>query len=270
MYTDSSIFLGFVYTDEAIQNSEKFPTVAVESGFEKNPQMVMWDPVTYPDVTGIADLGKKKVLIRYFKGAAWIDYFTSAGILSKDQVDGSYDGKPASFIADQGKSAQQGFGSAEPYQYEKEIKDWGKPVKYQYINDAGWDNYAESIATKPENITKNADCLKKLVPIIQQSSVDYLTSPAKANALIVDAVTKFNNGWIYSAGLADYSVATMKKDGLLANGTDGAMGSFDTTRVDKLIALATPVYTSGGQAPKAGLKAADIVTNQFIDKSIHL
>jgi hypothetical protein len=270
MYTDPNILLGFVYTDEAIQNSAKFPTVAIESGFNKNPQMIMWDPNTYPDVKSIADLGKKGVLVRYFKGAAWMDYYTSTGILSKDKVDGSYDGKPALFIADQGKSAQQGFGSAEPYQYEKEIKDWGKAVSYAYINDAGWNNYAESIATKPENITKYADCFKKLVPIIQQATADYLKDPAKTNKLIVDAVTKFNNGWIYSAGLADYSVATMKKDGLIANGTDGVLGSFDSKRVNDLIALATPVYTAGGQAPKAGLKAEDIVTNQFIDKSIHL
>ncbi|MEA3185503.1 MAG: hypothetical protein QOJ74_1980, partial [Ilumatobacteraceae bacterium] len=133
MYTDSSILLGYVYTDEGIQNSTTFPTVAVEAGFEKNPQMIMWDPATYPDVKTIADIGKANILVRYFSGAAWMDYFTSQGILSKDKVDGSYDGTPALFIADQGKSAQQGFGSAEPYIYKNEVKDWGKDVAYAYI-----------------------------------------------------------------------------------------------------------------------------------------
>ena len=74
MYTDDSITLGYVYTDEAIQFSEEFPTVAIESGFEKNPQMIMWDPETYPDVTGIADLGTEGVKVRYFGGAAYMDY----------------------------------------------------------------------------------------------------------------------------------------------------------------------------------------------------
>ena len=114
LYTDDSILLGYVYTDEGIQNSAKFPTVAIESGFDKNPQMIMWDPATYPDVKTIADLGTKGVKIRYFGGAAYMDYFTSSGILKADQVDGSYDGTPALFIADEGKSAQQGFGAAEP------------------------------------------------------------------------------------------------------------------------------------------------------------
>ena len=154
MYADDSVTLGYVYTDEAIQFSGDFPTVAIESGFEKNPQMIMWDPATYPDVTGIADLGTEGVKVRYFGGAAYMDYFTGTGILSADQVDGSYSGDPSLFIADEGKAAQQGFGSAEPYLYENELTDWGKPVKYEYINDAGWENYAESIATKPENIER--------------------------------------------------------------------------------------------------------------------
>ena len=201
MYTDDSILLGYVYTDEAIQNSAKQPTVAIESGMEKNPQMIMWDPATYPDVKTSPTSARPSVKIRYFSSAAYMDFFTSSGgILSKDQVDGSYDGTPALFVADEGKSAQQGFGSAEPYIYQNEVPDWMKPVKYQYINDVGWKNYAESIATKPENITKYADCFKKLVPIIQQSSVDYLSDPTHANAIILDAVAQFDNGWVYSQG----------------------------------------------------------------------
>jgi ABC-type nitrate/sulfonate/bicarbonate transport system substrate-binding protein len=272
MYNDESVLAGYVYTDEAIQFSADFPTVAIESGFEKNPQMIMWDPATYPDVKGIADLGTKGVTIRYFGGAAYMDYFTATGILSKDQVDGSYTGDPALFIADEGKSAQQGFGSAEPYLYQTELTDWGKPVAYQYINDVGWENYAESIATRPENITKYAECFKILVPIIQQASVDYLKDPARANAVILDAVAKFGNdfGWTYTQGAADYGVATIKKDGLVANGPDKTVGNFDLDRVNKLIEKAIPVYEAQGTPPKAGLKAEDIVTNQFIDPSIGL
>ncbi|MEK7426198.1 MAG: ABC transporter substrate-binding protein, partial [Actinomycetota bacterium] len=260
----------YVYTDEAIQNSVEFPTVAIESGFEKNPQMIMWDPATYPDVKTIADVGKEGILVRYFGGAAYMEYFLAEGILSNDQVDGSYDGTPALFIADQGASAQQGFGSAEPYIYANDVADWMKPVSYAYINDAGWENYAESIATKPENVTKYADCFTKLVPMIQQSSVDYLADPAAANAIVLDAVAKFDNGWVYTQGVADYGVATIKGDGLVANGPDSTVGNFDLDRVNALIAKAIPVYTALGQPPKDGLKAEDIVTNQFIDESIGL
>jgi hypothetical protein len=271
MYQDDSILLGFVYTDEGIQNSAEFPTVAVMSGMEKNPQMIMWDPATYPDITSIADIGEAGVLVRYFGGAAYMDYFTQTGILSESQVDGSYDGTPAGFLADQGESAQQGFGSAEPYVYQNEVADWeGKPVAYDYINDAGWENYGESIAVRADALEENSACLELLIPLIQQSTVDYVNDPAETNALIIETVNAFDNGWVYNEDVAAYAVDTMKADGLLGNGPDGTIGNFDLDRVTGLIALAIPVYESLGQTPKEGLTAEDVVTNQFIDESIGL
>jgi hypothetical protein len=274
LWNDDSLLAGFVYTDEAIQFSgSETPTVAVMSGFEKNPQMIMWDPATYPDVKGIAGLGELKVTVRYFGGAAYMDFLTGSGVLSADQVDGSYDGTPALFIADEGKSAQQGFGSAEPFIYENELPDWGKPVAYEYINDIGWENYAQSIATKPENITKYADCFKALVPMIQQSSVDYLADPSNGNKVILDAVNTFGKdfGWTYSEGTAAFGVETIKSDGLVANDpASGVLGQFDEARVQSLIDIAVPIYKAQGASPKDGVTPADIVTNEFIDPSIKL
>jgi hypothetical protein len=267
LYQDDTLLAGFVYTDEAIQLSAKNPTKAVFSSFEKNPQAIMWDPSVYPDVKTIADLGKTKAKVRYFSGAAYMDYFTSQNILSKSQVDGNYDGSPALFVADQGKAASQIFGSAEPYIYQNEVKEWAKPVTYAYINDAGWKNYADPVAAKPEIVTKYADCFKKLVPILQQSTIDFFKDPAAANALVLELVKKYNNGWVYSQGVANYAVKTMSKDGLVANGTDGVFGSFDEARVADLITKATPIYTKLGSPPKAGIKPSDIYTNEFLDQS---
>jgi hypothetical protein len=270
LYSDDSILLGYVYTDEGIQNSAEFPTVAVMAGMEKNPQMIMWDPATYPDVQSIEDIGAAGILVRYFGGAAYMDYFTQTGILSSDQVDGSYTGTPELFIADEGRSAQQGFGSAEPYIYEHEIEDWAKPIAYAYINDAGWENYAESIAIRADRLEEHRDCLAALVPIIQQSAIDYVNDPAETNALIIEAVETFDNGWVYSDGVAQYAVETMLDDGLISNGPDDTLGNFDMDRVNGLIEKAIPVYESLGQAPAEGLTAEDIVTNEFIDPSIGL
>ncbi len=270
IYQDDSILLGYVYTDEAIQNSSEFPTVAVMAPFEKNPQMIMWDPATYPDVKTIADLGEAGVLIRYFGGAAYMEYYLAEGIVSADNVDGSYDGTPALFVADQGKSAQQGFGSAEPYIYQNEVAEWGKPISYAYINDEGWNNYAEAMATKPENITEFADCFKVLVPIIQQATVDYMASPDRTNELIVKAVETFDNGWVYGPEVAKFGVETMLKDGLIANGDDDTLGNFDLDRITELIGKAIPVYESLGTPAKEGLTAEDLVTNEFVDASIGL
>ena len=270
LYTDPEIMLGFVSTDEAVSHSVDKPTKAVVAPFNINPQIIMWDPATYPDVKTIADLKKPAVKVRYFQGAAYMDYLIQGGILDKKQTDDTYDGAPASFIAAGGKDAQQGFGTAEPYFYEKVLKDWMKPVAYQYVHDAGWTAYAQSLAGTPDNVTKYADCLKKLVPVIQQSQVDYVNSPDTANAIILDAVGKFNNGWAYDAGQATASVEKQLSDKLVANSPDGTLGSFDLDRITKFIATATPVYTATGSKVKEGLTPADLVTNEFIDPAIKL
>jgi len=270
LYKDPSILLGFTSTDEAVAHSTDFPTQAVVAPFNINPQIIMWDPGTYPNVKTIADLKATGAKVRYFDGAAYMDYFTSTGILDKKQVDGTYDGAPASFIAAGGKDTQQGFGTAEPYAYKNLFKDWMKDVAYQYIHDAGWTAYAQSLGGTPANIAKYDTCLKALVPVIQQAAVDYVAAPDTANAIIIDAVTQYNNGWTYDAGQGKAAVAKMQEDKLIANSPDGTLGSFDMDRVTKFIATATPVFTSTGAKVKAGLVADDIVTNKYIDPAIKL
>ncbi|GAA1000382.1 substrate-binding domain-containing protein [Subtercola frigoramans] len=268
MYADNSITLGYVATDEAVQLSADQPTTAVFAPLDKTPLMIMWDPATYPNVKTIADLGKTGAIVRYFGGSAYMEYLTSAGILSKTQVDGSYDGTPANFVADQGKAGQQGFASAEPYQYQYEVPAWGKAVNYQTLNDAGYPVYASTVSVKTADLSKLSGCLTKLVPVLQQAEVDYFKDPKAVNTLILDLVTQFNTGWVYSQGMADYSVKTQVDTGLVGNGDNSTLGDMDTARVQKIIDLDTPIYAAGGKAVKTGLTAADIFTNQFIDTSI--
>jgi hypothetical protein len=274
MYQDTAITLGYVSTDEAVQLSAKNPTKAVFAPLEKGPQMIMWDPATYPAVTDIKSLGAALTasggVIRYFGGAAYMEYLTGSGTLTKKNVDGTYDGTPAKFVAAKGKDAQQGFASAEPYIYQSEIPAWGKPVKYQLTNDVGYPIYASAMSVRAGELEKLSPCLKKLVPVLQQAEVDYFADPSATNTLIQDLVTQYNNGWVYSAGVAAYSVDTMKKIGLVSNGSNAQIGDMDPARIQKIIDIDTPIYTASNSAPKAGLKPDDIYTNEFLDPSIGL
>jgi hypothetical protein len=271
MYLDDKITLGYVYTDEGVQFSKTQPTTEVFAPFQKNPQMIMWDPATYPDVKTIADLKAKNAKILYFGGAAYMeDYLVPTGVLNKDQTDGSYDGKPANFVTSGGKVAQQGFASAEPYIYQNEIKEWGKPVAFQLIHDTGYPIYSQAISVRTGDLTKLSPCLTKLVPIMQQASVDYMTNPATANKLILELVQKYNNGWVYSQGVADFAVKQMKDLGLVANGPDGVLGSMEAARIQKIIDIVAPAVNKTGKPTKDGLKPADMMTNQFINKTIGL
>jgi hypothetical protein len=269
LYEDQNILLGFYQTDGAIENSQSQPTVAILADRQESPTIIMWSPTAHPNAKTISDLGKDNVKVLYFTGAPFIDYLVGVGILHSGELDAAYNGTPAQFVASGGSVAQEGFATAEPYEYQYEISQWMKPVDYQLVSAYGYDPYP-SIVTRPQNITKYAACFKKLVPIIQQGVVDYAQNPAAANALIVKLVKEYNDGWVYDAGEADFAAHSMVKNGIIANGPDGTLGDFDMTRIQKLITALTPIYKSEGTTVKPGLTPGDIATNQFIDSSIHL
>ncbi len=268
LYNDDSIFMAYVGTDEAVAHSGDLPTVGVFAPLLKDPQMFMWDPATYPDVQTIADLGKKNVTIRVFPGATYTDYFVGSGVLKASQIDPTYDGTPAVFVSEGGKIAQQGFASAEPYTYEHEVSAWGKPLKYQLLNDAGYPKYAAMMSVKPENVEKYKDCLTALVPVMQQATVDFYAEPKPAIDLILKLVDEFDTGWVYSEGAANYSVEAQVKEGLVGNGPDGHLGGFEPARVKQLFDIVKPIYIEQGAKVKADVKPEDLYTNEFVDPDI--
>jgi hypothetical protein len=266
MATDTSITMGYVSTDDAAFNFETVKTLAVVAPLEINPQIIMWDPETYPDVKGIADLGEAGITLNVFAGGSFLDVFVAEGVVSQDQIDPSYDGSPARFISEGGKVAQQGFASAEPYQYKNEFADWGKDVAYELVHDAGFEIYAAPLAIRAEEKEALSACLTKFVPIVQQAAIDFINDGARANAIIIDAVAKFADFWVYGEGVAAYSTETMKALGLVGNGPDSTLGNFDFDRANKVL----DQMRTAGLKVSADLKAEDIYTNEFIDSDIGL
>ena len=270
MYKDSSITLGYLGTDEQISLSQTQPTVAVMAGLEISPQIIQWSPAAHPAWKTIADIGKTSTSVLYYQGASYMDYLIGKGVLKKSQVNGSYDGTPTVFVASGGQDAVQGFATAEPYIWSHDVRSWDKPLKYQLIADAGFNFYQQEIGVRKDKLAALTPCLKKLVPIMQQAIVDYITNPAPAEKLILQLVTAYNNGWVYTQGTADYAVATMKQLGIVGDAPDGTLGAFTDARVQQLISILTPIYAKKGKQTLPGLKPSDIVTNQFVDPSISL
>ena len=265
MYANpGDIDFGYGTTDALVLGYEDAPMLAVAAPLEKNPQIIMWDPETYPDVETIADLRDADVLVHVFAGGSFSEIFVSDGTMNASQIDPSYDGSPARFIAEGGAIAQQAFASAEPYQYLNVFEEWGKEVKYQLIHDAGLEMYSQAFAIRTGDKAALDGCLQRLVPIVQQATIDYALNPDRANAIIVDAVATIDSFWVYSSELAAFSAAEQLRIGLVGNGPDSIVGNFEMARVQGVI----DQMDAAGMDVPAGLVAADIVTNEYIDDSI--
>jgi hypothetical protein len=267
MYTDKSITLGQVNTDEAIRFSGKQPTLAVVAPMEISPFMIMWDPVKYPQFNIIADIGQTSAKVIYFKGDTYMDYLLGSGILREEQVDDSYDGAPDRFLKAEGAATQAGFATSEPYIYQNDISAWGKPLDYALVNDTGYPFYPQALSIRAADKQKLAPCLERLVPLVQRAQVDFLQNPGKTNGFIIRTVKAYASFWTYSPGLADYAIDKMRQD-FVNNGTDRTIGNFEVGRIQRLIDIVTPILVGKREPPKEGLQPQDLYTNEFIDPSI--
>ncbi len=264
MAADGSIHLGYASTDQQVNHWDVAPLVSVVAPLERNPQMVMWDPETYPDVESIADLGDLGVTINVFGGGTFPDVFIAQGIWTNNQVDPSYDGSPARFIAEDGEIAQQGFATNEVYTYEHVHEEWGRPVAFQLLHDAGFPIYSQTISVRPDDLEKLRPCLERLVPIIQQAVVSFIASPDRANAIIVDAVQKYQGFWVYPSDLADFSVQAQIRYRLVGNGPDYTVGNMVGQRIAKVL---NDIRAAGWDL-NPDLTADQLFTNEFIDPTI--
>lgn len=267
MYIDQSITLGMVTTDSAIQSAGKQPVTAVAALMKKSPQVLMWDPETHPDWKTVADIGKSGAKVVYRDGEVFAPMLVAKGLIKKSQLDGSYDSAPSRFVADP-SIAQQGFATAEPYIYEHEVAAWKKPVEFQLLSDVGYTVYPEALSVRTGALKKLSPCLKKLVPVIQQSAADFAAAPDTAVTLIDDIVKQYGTSWVYSKGTGQYAAKEMVELGILGNEADGSIASFDKTRVTDSLKTFGPILTESGVKIPAGLSADDLVTNEFIDTKI--
>ncbi|CAN5839769.1 MAG: ABC transporter substrate-binding protein [Ilumatobacteraceae bacterium] len=266
-YADDSIHLGYANTEGQVLRYEETPVLSVVAPLDINPQIIYWDPETYPDVKTLADLGEEAdVTINVFEGGTFSEVFVAEGIWREEQIDTSYNGTPAQFVAADGALAQQGFASAEPYTYENVIEEWGRPLAYETLHDAGFEVYSQTLSIRPDQLETLRPCLELLVPIVQQAQVDFINAPERANAIIIDAVDQYDDSWVYDEGLAEFSVRTQRELGFVGNGPDDTLGNMDEERVQGVI---DQIRDAGLEVPE-DLVASDLVTNEFVDPDIGL
>jgi hypothetical protein len=269
MYADEDIFVAYADTGDQIKTYATLPAIGIVAPLEIGPQIIMYDPATY-DFQTVSDVKEAGATVLYFEGAAWVDYMIGTGQLSPDQVDGSYDGSPARFVAAGGKIVQQGFATNEPYKYEHDIKEWGKPVDFLLLHDSGWKIYQSNIVVRPQTVETYRECLQKLVPMWQQSEVDYINNPGPINDLILQIVTEMNTFWTLSKELNDDANQKMRELGIVSNGPDDTLGNYDFDRLTTFFNEFVPIVKAKGVEVPDDLTPQDIATNEFIDPSIGL
>jgi hypothetical protein len=269
LYLDQTITLAGSDIDQAAQFSAETAVQGVFAPMDLSPLVLMWDPATYPTFKTIVDIGQSNAKVLTFQGSTYVDYLTGSGILKKAQVEGSYDGTPGRFVAEGGKVVQQGYLTNEVFAYQNEIPQWKKKVGWTLVNDAGYPNYPEALVVRTDRKAELSPCLKKLVPIMQRASVDYVADPKATNELL-SKLTQEYGAFPYGPERAAYATTAMKDNGIIGNGANSTLGDFEQARVQRIIDVVTPIFAGQRKPVKDGLKAEDLFTNEFVDPSISL
>ncbi|MCZ4278926.1 ABC transporter substrate-binding protein [Rhodococcoides yunnanense] len=267
MYVDDTIDLGIVHGDQVIAAAADQPVVGVTPLLKYSPAILMWDPESHPDWTSIEDIGNSEATVVVSKEQIFPQWLVNKGLLKATQLDTGYDGAPARFVGDPA-IAQQGFANSEPYTYESDTPAWSKPVSYQLVKDTGFDIYASNVSVREDKVESLSPCLEKLVPIIQQATADYITSPEATNSDIVEIVSQDTSFTPYTEGEAEFSSTLLEEQGLIANEADGSVGTYDPVRTQSNLAEIGPVLTAGGARLPADVTAEQLFTNRFTDPSI--
>jgi hypothetical protein len=230
-----------------------------------NPQVILWNSDKHPSARTIADIASEVPAVSVFGDRPFMRYLVAEGIVPSSKVDGNYKGN---LLLSTDDVAHQGFATSEPHRYAT-LSTGSINVGYQLLHDTGWASYPQNLAINKLRLEELRDCLVQLVPMMQHAQIDYIAEPSRTNALIIDAVSKFDTYWTQDASLMSYAVDTMKQIGIVSNGNTPTFGDFESPRIDDFIAKATPILRAQGiDVPDLG--ASDVATNEFLDSSISL
>ena len=127
-----------------------------------------------------------------------------------------------------------------------------------------------TLAIRAGEKAKLAPCLARLVPIIQRAQVEFMADPKPTVDLILELNDDYGGGFVYSRGLAEHGVKTMRELGLVGNGPDRALGDFDHGRVQRVLDVVVPIFTAQKKPLAPGLRPEHLVTNDFIDPQVGL
>ena len=191
--------------------AQNIPTIVVAAIFQKDPQVLVAHP------KGIDDFAALKGLTLFVSPEGVASYFQwlKAEYGFKETQVKPYTFNPQPFLADP-NSAMQGFVTSEPYVIEKQT---GTKPKVFLLADHGFSSYNTLIETHRDLVDKNPDLVQRFVDASIVGWYNYLYGDNKAaNAMIMKSNPEM------TAGLIDYSVATMKDHGIVDSGDALALG----------------------------------------------
>jgi NitT/TauT family transport system substrate-binding protein len=185
------------------------PMVTVAALFQKEPQGM----VTHTDVSGLADLKDKTILLATSGRTSWWPWLKIKYNLKEEQTR-PYTFNMQPFFADK-SMVQQGFPGSEPFIAEKA----GQKVKFFLFADEGYPPYGNTIVGMQKLVKERPELVQRFVKATLEGWKSYLDNPAPGNALIKQENPQMDEG------VMAYSILVMKQMKFFGGGDAATLGA---------------------------------------------
>jgi NitT/TauT family transport system substrate-binding protein len=170
---EADLIMGYdIQVLKAIENN--LPVVTVASSFQFDLQGIM----THADVTGLADLKGRKILIASSSHSTFWPWLKQRFGFTDEQA-GVYTFNLQPFLVDKTLSVQA-YPSSEPF----EARAMGADVKFFLFANDGYPPYGSAMVTTRALLQKNPDAVQRFIRASLEGWRDYVKNPAPANAMI--------------------------------------------------------------------------------------
>lgn len=262
--------LGYQELDNAFTFSKRFPVVGVIAPLETAPQGLFWDRGTYPD--GFKSIDDLKAFAASGKGMIYVStiqrtfglFLLKSGVPQDVFVEG-YRGDGENFVTNNGTWLNQGFVTSEPHTFSTG-KNWNKPIDAVTVGELGYPNYTGMLSVATNRMDELAPCLEKVVPLIQQSMIDYIADGSEVLQLLHEFNERgFATSW-WKTPMADleFGWKTMGER-IVHNGNNDTVGDFDLDRAARMLEIVKPWLD---ERAVEDVTPEMVVTNRFINSSI--
>jgi NitT/TauT family transport system substrate-binding protein len=236
--------------------TQNIPTAEVAAIFQKDPQVL----IAHPDqgIEKFEDLKNLKTLFVSSEGVTTYFQWLKADYGFKDSQVKPYTFNPQPFLANK-NSAMQGYVTSEPFVIEKATKI---APKVFLLADQGFSTYSTLLETRRDLIDKKPDLVQRFVDASIIGWYNYIYNDnSAANALIKQQNPEM------TGDLLAYSVAAMRKYGIVDSGDSGTLGigAMTDTRMKNFF---DEMVRAG--VVKAGLDYRKAYTLQFVGKKVGL
>jgi hypothetical protein len=214
---DPSITFATASLDSLLRSGNRSRLSVVAAPWERDDAGIIWDDTTYPEISSIADFATYKTLkVQAEATDPSLSYFANSGLINRNNFTRVEAAARMARMLDEPAKL-----SADPSR-----NSW------QFLDEAGWSNYPHAVVTTQTLLTSRNDCMRTLIPKLQQSLGVIVCDPPRFAANLAAVGARVSQS--IDQGIVAQKVTSALNLGIIGNGSNRVIGDVQRERIAQM------------------------------------